>query len=385
MPRVASETRGGFPLAPLFPEATKVALENITELDQLLQFQRAIPLELTEQAVVGEVTDLLRLDSEWWVLDKLTFSLFKYDDNGRLLKVIGAKGAGPGEFQRPRRLDLCFDNLIGVMDPGKQSIALFTRDGVFVRQTKGRYDGKTIFPNSEFYWPEENRLYISGYYSHAPTAPLHVVLDEAAQPPKIAFGFGQRYEVVQKAILKGGVTRSHSAFACIDGRIWSGSPYSTDLEIFTLNGEFLTRLGQDIPRDEKDYIGKADLEALSTAADPVKYLDETLSHKFGNFFLIPFGDTVISIVGTLADLYDRHGNLLRPNLKIVNLDSKWQAAAGNIIQYYVQGMPLEMIRDPQAREAIEKLNLSGDFNPVLLEYAPIPLLMPEQPPIQAQE
>jgi DNA-binding beta-propeller fold protein YncE len=56
----------------------------------------------------------------------------KFNPRGRLLKVWGREGAGPGELRQPQDLALGPDGLLYVADTGNDRIAKFTRDGAFV-------------------------------------------------------------------------------------------------------------------------------------------------------------------------------------------------------------------------------------------------------------
>jgi len=64
-----------------------------------------------------------------YVLDKGNYRIRTYDESGRLLRTIGRKGGGPGEFLYPIAMHILPDGGIRVLDFAKQSWTRFAPDG----------------------------------------------------------------------------------------------------------------------------------------------------------------------------------------------------------------------------------------------------------------
>jgi hypothetical protein len=85
------------------------------------------PLALTR------VTDLLLGDGdEVYVAQPEYQQVWVLSEGGRLVRVIGRKGQGPGEFQHPKSLFWKGDSL-AVWDRNSFRVSLFTAEGVFLR------------------------------------------------------------------------------------------------------------------------------------------------------------------------------------------------------------------------------------------------------------
>lgn len=68
-------------------------------------------------------------DGQIFVLDASHHRVAVFDSSGTPIRVIGKPGGGPGEFQRPVALRLEEDQVVAVLDIGKQALIRFTPDG----------------------------------------------------------------------------------------------------------------------------------------------------------------------------------------------------------------------------------------------------------------
>lgn len=57
-----------------------------------------IPLETSEEAVIGMPVKVLYHNEKYYVLDRRAFSVLVFDSEGKYLKKLGALGRGPGEY-----------------------------------------------------------------------------------------------------------------------------------------------------------------------------------------------------------------------------------------------------------------------------------------------
>jgi hypothetical protein len=62
-----------------------------------------------------------------YVTDSMDYSIKKFDSKGNLIKKVGRKGQGPGEFSAPRLVG-CTEKLIYVTDQYKLFIQIFDKD-----------------------------------------------------------------------------------------------------------------------------------------------------------------------------------------------------------------------------------------------------------------
>lgn len=64
-----------------------------------------------------------------YVLDRLNFQVGVFDTSGAVLRTMGRKGGGPGEFQFPGSLIVTPDGKASVFDFSKQALVTFAPDG----------------------------------------------------------------------------------------------------------------------------------------------------------------------------------------------------------------------------------------------------------------
>lgn len=68
-----------------------------------------------------------------YVLDRRAVQIKVFDSRGRLVRVIGRQGQGPGEFQSPRYFQITPQNNLMVTDPALRRVSLLSLEGQFVR------------------------------------------------------------------------------------------------------------------------------------------------------------------------------------------------------------------------------------------------------------
>jgi hypothetical protein len=77
--------------------------------------------------------------------------IFLYDAQGRILRTIGRRGEGPGEFQYLRHIDVGVGDTIYVVD-GARRLVVYARNGAFVRS------GRLPFPVDQIRVLPDGRL-----------------------------------------------------------------------------------------------------------------------------------------------------------------------------------------------------------------------------------
>ena len=96
-----------------------------------------------------------------YVTDNGNHCLLKFDKTGKLLKSVGQKGSGEGEFDRPLGITIVGDQVF-VCDFLNNRLQVFTSDLVFVRQfgSRGRGNGQFNGP-LDITHDEEGNLYVT--------------------------------------------------------------------------------------------------------------------------------------------------------------------------------------------------------------------------------
>ena len=69
-----------------------------------------------------------------YVLDRNNFQVAVFDSSGNVLRTMGRKGGGPGEFQFPGSLIVTADGEVSVFDFSKQALVKFAPDGSMLPQ-----------------------------------------------------------------------------------------------------------------------------------------------------------------------------------------------------------------------------------------------------------
>lgn len=73
--------------------------------DALLEDVRFVPLETSDEVLIGEIEKIVCYDSEYYVADKGSNgginSIYRFDPEGRFLNRIGLRGRGPNEYIDP--------------------------------------------------------------------------------------------------------------------------------------------------------------------------------------------------------------------------------------------------------------------------------------------
>lgn len=124
-------------------------------------------IELRQVAILGDSTDTSavrpdaagrdcmvgRLHSGEYVFSGVVGGGFLniYGTDGKLIRTIGRKGGGPGEFRSPIRHVVGSGDSLFVVDDGSRRIQVMTSAGAFVRvfPTRDRFRGFALLPNDQ--------------------------------------------------------------------------------------------------------------------------------------------------------------------------------------------------------------------------------------------
>ena len=90
-----------------------------------------------------------------YIADRQDLAIKVFDPEGRLTRVLGQKGRGPGEFQHLGRILLLPDSRLLVSDWEEKRISLFYRDGRFISSHKMRASSYDIYLCAESFYARE--------------------------------------------------------------------------------------------------------------------------------------------------------------------------------------------------------------------------------------
>lgn len=210
---------------------------------------------------IGEGDELMkpvaatRLNGAIVVLDAYAQAVHFFDMNKRLVRSVGRKGSGPGEFQDPAWLGRCDADSLFVFDPMLGRITVMDTAGAVVRQ---------------FIAPRASRMSCGDGLIAAIMMP-----DEAVRRPDPK---GERYRFTSRIetfdtegeskassgkvpLGEFGPLAKVSAIALTDDRIWFGSADSAYLELYTRKARHAATVPLHLPaRKTTDAHRRADIE-----------------------------------------------------------------------------------------------------------------------------
>ena len=115
-----------------------------------------IPLETTEECLIGRISRVLFLDDFIIIHDSKTSSIFLFDTNGKFVRSIGNSGGGPGEYLHLSKI-MCdsINKHIIIFDYHQNKIIYHDLQGVFIKEISGFSDNWSItdvinLPNGNF-------------------------------------------------------------------------------------------------------------------------------------------------------------------------------------------------------------------------------------------
>ena len=77
--------------------------EKKISFSSVFKSYKLIPLETSENCLIGRIDELKVFDDTLYVLDRnIAKALFVFDNKGRFIRKIGRLGKGPGEYIIPR-------------------------------------------------------------------------------------------------------------------------------------------------------------------------------------------------------------------------------------------------------------------------------------------
>lgn len=115
-----------------------------------------IPLETSNESFLGEISDFVATDSNFYLCSTNGNSVMEFSNDGKFVKAIGTKGRGPGEHMGIDRIFPTQNEGIGIMTFNKS--ILYDKSGNYVMELPGF--GNTGLNRAERLLPYKNDKYI---------------------------------------------------------------------------------------------------------------------------------------------------------------------------------------------------------------------------------
>lgn len=103
--------------------------------EKALQIKLSQPLELgRKESFFASIASICEDNqSNFYVLDRLEYTVLKFSPDGRLLQKIGQKGQGPGDFQSPAQVVFTAERELAVLEDSSY-VSFLKTNGVFIRR-----------------------------------------------------------------------------------------------------------------------------------------------------------------------------------------------------------------------------------------------------------
>jgi len=131
--------------------------------------------------ILEQVSGALRLSGQQTVVaDGGRLELLFYDDSGRLMRRVGGRGGGPGEFESLEWLSRYGSDSILALDVRNQRVSYFDAAGNFGRSVRLTSNARIPFPRGVGFFEDGSFLAIPGMYQLGGDPPIRA--ERAAEP-----------------------------------------------------------------------------------------------------------------------------------------------------------------------------------------------------------
>lgn len=143
---------------------------NMLYKNTLIDDYSYIPLETTDDCLIGEISKLCTDSSFFFVFDKRNNTVFRFSEQGKFLGRISNRGRGPQEYTELQDVSLDKERKeVCLLDLGSQKLLFYDYGGVFLREEPIYY----FFLTFEFWkskmvlntWMSTNSMYPGANYN----------------------------------------------------------------------------------------------------------------------------------------------------------------------------------------------------------------------------
>jgi hypothetical protein len=228
------------PTARLFPPGDPAPTWRINTENDLMELERCVRLQVSENSLIGKVTDVEHVGNRFFVLDQLQNTVLCFDDEGKFLFQLGKHGQGPGEYETPVNLCVWKGKIVVFTD--EKGALIYTLDGVWERTIDFPAAGILIRDCS---FLEGDRAYLPNIATMRREVPRHLIMDITKKRPEPLWGFGIRPKWCfdGKGYCSTSVRQeSLYNFERVGANLWICPMYSSIIEVFDRDGHALGEL-----------------------------------------------------------------------------------------------------------------------------------------------
>jgi len=266
--------------------------------------------EGSEEYMFSSVSDLAVDSSEnIYVLDVRDTQIKVYDKNGTFQRVIGKAGQGPGEFGRPRNIQINSSNELMVNDSGRRKLIFLSLQGQFIRSINLE---KLAF---RFYCDSKEQYYAFLYILDPPNDSKYQLVKfnaDFSNSTIIAENLGQsRFRSESYVFYKPQIV-----FQLMENDyLLYGYPEEYELQVYSPTGELRKRISRDyipflVSKEARDIVSKGSLpgyKAVSSKYYPA-YSDFVADDK--GKILVRTWEKPLNNIGFIYDVFDSDGRYL---------------------------------------------------------------------------
>jgi len=119
------------------------------KLSEFVESIGVVPLETTEDNLIGEVGRIVFIDNEYYIKStngRQNAKIFVFNTGGNFLFKIDHRGVGPGEYIEMMDFQILQDSLLMTVSNGDYKTNLYNLQGNFIKQLNFRYNIAEIQP-----------------------------------------------------------------------------------------------------------------------------------------------------------------------------------------------------------------------------------------------
>lgn len=113
------------------------------EFKKIFKLVEEIELQQNSKVIIGSVRDFILDNNLIYIVDSKASNIKIYNLNGAIIKIIGNKGTGPGEFQFPYAIDID-EEKIYITDIVNRRLNIFDKQKLTFNKSFYILDGRTI-------------------------------------------------------------------------------------------------------------------------------------------------------------------------------------------------------------------------------------------------
>lgn len=113
------------------------------DFNKIFKEIKEIKLYQDSKHIIGSIYNCVIDNNFFYIVDSRSSNIKIYDLDGKLVKVLGNKGNGPGEFQLPKAIDID-DKYIYVTDVKSRKLNIFDKKTLKFKKSFYIVDGRTI-------------------------------------------------------------------------------------------------------------------------------------------------------------------------------------------------------------------------------------------------